>query len=101
MTSNDWWKTVSLFLWFYNTSATGLVLAYFYGVCRLGERNFKGRTSAGLLPLFFVLMGASTLIYSVSSSIVAIYLWYAIWPAIGGVLLLIVVYRAYRLMMGR
>ena len=101
MRANDWWKTVSLFLWFYNTSATAMVLLYFYGICRLAERKFSGRTYAGLLLFFFLLMGASTLIYSMSKSIVAINIWYAIWPGLAGVLLFIVVFRAYRLMMGR
>jgi prepilin signal peptidase PulO-like enzyme (type II secretory pathway) len=99
--SNDWWKTFSLFLWFYNTSLTAMLLVYFYGICRLSERRFKGKTYTFLLPFFFVLMGASTLIYSLADSIVAIYMWYAVWPAVAGVLLLIVVYRSYRLMMGR
>lgn len=101
MTANDWWKTFSLFLWFFNTAATGLVLIYFYGICRLAERRFKGKTYAFLLPIFFVLMGASTLLYSMADSMVAVYLWYAVWPAIAGILLLIVVFRSYRLMMGR
>ena len=79
-----------------------MLLVYFYGICRLSERRFKGRTYAFLLPFFFVLMGVSTLIYSLADSIVAIYLWYAVWPAVAGVvLLLFVVYRSYRLMLGR
>ena len=101
MSANDWWRTFSLFLWFYNTAATALVLVYLYGICRLAESRFKGRTYAFLLFFFFVLMGASTLVYSMADSIVAIYLWYAVWPAIAGILLLIVVFRSYRLMMGR
>jgi prepilin signal peptidase PulO-like enzyme (type II secretory pathway) len=101
LTTNEWWKTFSLFLWFYNTSATAMLLVYFYGICRLAERRFKGRTYVFLLPLFFVLMGASTLIYSLGDSIVAIYLWYAVWPAVAGILLLLIVYRSYRLMLGR
>lgn len=90
-----------MFLWFYNTSATGLVLAYFYGVCRLAEKKFGGRTHALLLIPFFVLMGTGTFIYSMGESVVAIYLHLAIWPALAGLCLLVVVYRAYRLMMGR
>jgi chromate transport protein ChrA len=78
-----------------------MLLVYFYGICRLAERRFKGRTYVFLLPLFFVLMGASTLIYSLGDSIVAIYLWYAVWPAVAGILLLLIVYRSYRLMLGR
>ena len=101
MTANEWWKTFSLFLWLYNTSATALLLFYFYGICRLSERRFSGRTFAILLPFFFVLMGASTLIFSLTDSIVAIYMWYAVWPAVAGILLLIVVYRSYRLMLGK
>jgi prepilin signal peptidase PulO-like enzyme (type II secretory pathway) len=101
LTSNDWWKAFSLFLWFYNTAATAMLLVYFYGICRLSERRFKGKAYTFLLPFFFVLMGASTLIYSLADSIVAIYLWYAVWPAVAGVILLIVVYRSYRLMLGR
>lgn len=100
MTAYDWWKTVSLFLWFYNTSATAMVLLYFYGICRLAEHRFRGRTYAGLLLLFFLLMGASTLIFSASSSIIATNIWYAIWPGISGVFLFIVVYRTHRVMMG-
>ncbi|NPV59793.1 MAG: hypothetical protein HPY75_09025 [Actinobacteria bacterium] len=99
--SNEWWKTLSLFLWFYNTSATAVLLVYFAGICRMAEHKFGGRTLYFLLPVFFVLMGASTLIYSMSDSIVAIKLWYAVWPMISGLILLVVVYRAYRLMMGR
>lgn len=101
MTANDWWKTFSLFLWFYTATATAVLLVYFYGICRLAERRFKGRTYALLLPLFFLLMGVSTLIYSLADSIVAFYLWYAVWPAVAGILLLVVVYRSYRLMLGR
>lgn len=101
MDSYSWWKTISLFLWFYNTIATGVVLIYFYGICRLAEQRFKGRTNAVLLLFFFVFMGASTLIYAVSNDIVAIKLAYAIWPAIGGILLLVVVYRVYVVMMRR
>jgi len=101
VTSYDWLKTFSLFLWFYNTSATGLVLVYFYGICRLAESKFKGQTYYPLILPFFILMGASTFIFSVGESIVAIYLHLAIWPALAGVCLLVVVYRAYRLMLGR
>ncbi len=99
--SNEWWKTLSLFLWFYNTSATAVVMIYFAGICRMAESKFGGKTYYYLLPVFFVLMGASTLIYSMSDSIVAIKIWYAVWPTVAGLLLFIVVYRAYRLMMGR
>lgn len=93
--------TISLFLWFFNTAATALVLVYFYGICRLAERKFKVRTYPVLLAFFFVLMGASTFIYSMTYTVVAIYWWYAIWPALGGVLLLTVVYRVYSVMMKR
>lgn len=99
MKAHDLWKTFSLFLWFYNTSATALLLAYFYGICRLAERKFKGYTFAGLLIIFFFLMGASSLIFSLSSGIVATETAFAIWPALAGSILLIVVFRAYRLMM--
>jgi prepilin signal peptidase PulO-like enzyme (type II secretory pathway) len=101
LTTNEWLKTFSLFLWFYNTSATAMLLIYFYGICRLAEHRFQGRTFAFLLPVFFVLMGASTLIFSLADSIVAIYIWYAVWPAVAGMLLLVVVYRSYRLMLGK
>jgi tellurite resistance protein TehA-like permease len=101
LTENDWWKTFSLFLWLYNTIAMGMLLFYFFGICRLAERKFKGRTYALLLPIFFVLIGASTLTYSLADSIVAVNLWYAVWPAVAGIILLVVVYRSYRLMMGR
>lgn len=100
MEASDWWNTFALFLWFYNTAATALVLVYFYGICRLAERRFMGRIYAGLLVIFFVLMGASTLIFALSESITAVNLWFAIWPGIAGVVLLFVVYRAYRVMMG-
>ncbi|MDY6795632.1 MAG: hypothetical protein SWK76_10205 [Actinomycetota bacterium] len=100
MKANDWWKTFSLFLWFYNTAAAGVVLVYFYGVCRMAERRFEGRTYAGLLVVFFFLMGGSTLVFSMSSSIVAIDIWFAIWPALAGIVLCFVVFRAYRIMMG-
>jgi hypothetical protein len=98
--ANDWWKTFALFLWFYNTTAIALVLVYFYGICRLAERRFMGRTYAGLLIIFFVLMGVSTLVFAVSESIIAVSLWFAIWPGIAGVVLLFIVFRAYRVMMG-
>ncbi len=102
LTANDWWKTFSLFLWFYNTSATAMLLVYFFGICRLSERRFKGSTYAHvLLPLFFVFMGVSTLVFSLSDSIVAINIWYAVWPAVAGIFLFTVVYRAYRLMLGK
>lgn len=101
MTSYDWWRTASLFLWFYNTSATGLVLAYFYGICRLAERKFGGRTYAYLIFPFFVLMGISTFIYSMGGSVVAIYIWFAIWPALAGLCLFTIIYRVYRLMLGK
>lgn len=100
MEASDWWKTFALFLWFYNTAATSLVLVYFYGICRLSERRFMGRTYAGLLIVFFVLMGASTLVFNLSESMTAITIWYAIWPAMAGLVLFFVVYRAYRVMMG-
>jgi hypothetical protein len=100
LVANDWWKTFSLFLWFYYTTATALVLVYFYGICRLAERKFMGRTYAGFLVVFFVLMGASTLIFAVSESIIAVNLWYAVWPGIAGLVLFFIVYRAYRVMMG-
>lgn len=100
MQANDWWKTLSLFLWFYNTSATGLVLLYFYGICSLAERKFEGRIFAALLLPFFVVVGASTLIFSLSSSIITTNIWLAVWPCMSGLLLLFVVYRAYRVMMG-
>ncbi len=99
--SMAWWKTLSLFLWFYNTSATAVVLVYFAGICRMAEKKFGGRTFYPLLPVFFLLMGASTLIYSMSDTIVAIKIWYAAWPTLAGLVLLVVVYRSYRLMMGR
>jgi multidrug transporter EmrE-like cation transporter len=101
MDSNSWWKTMSLFLWLYNTIVTGIVLLYFYGICRLAEQRFKGRTNAILLLFFFILMGSSTLIYSMSNDIVAIKIGYAVWPAIAGVLLFVVVYRVYGVMMKR
>ncbi|MGQ9476191.1 MAG: hypothetical protein ACUVRX_09830 [Actinomycetota bacterium] len=101
MTSYDWLRTLSLFLWFYNTSATGLVLVYFYGICRLAENKFGGRTYPLLIIPFFMLMGMSTFIFSVGRSIVAIYIHLAIWPALAGVCLFVVVYRVYRLMLGR
>ncbi|MBC7229836.1 MAG: hypothetical protein H5T74_05535 [Actinobacteria bacterium] len=97
----EWWKTLSLFLWFYNTSATAVLLVYFAGICRMAEEKFQGRTFYFLLPIFFVLMGGSTLVYSLSDSIVAIKIWYAFWPTAAGLILFVVVYRAYRLMMGR
>lgn len=100
MSAYDWWKTFSLFLWFFNTTATALVLAYFYAICRLAERKFEGRINAGLLLIFFVLMGASTLIFSVSTSIVANEILFALWPALAGVALFVVVFQAYRVMMG-
>lgn len=78
-----------------------MLLFYFYGICRLSEHRFQGKTYVFLLPFFFVLMGASTLIFSLADSIVAVYIWYAMWPAIAGILLLIVVYRSYRLMLGK
>ncbi len=99
MEANDWWMTISLFLWFFNTVATGLLLFYFYGICKLAERKFAARTYPVLLAFFFLLMGISTLIYSVSYSIVAINWWHAVWPALGGILLLVVVYRVYAVMM--
>jgi len=98
--AGDWWKTFALFLWFYNTAATAMVLIYFYGICRLAERRFMGHTYAWLLSVFFLLMGASTLIFAVSESIIAVNIWYAVWPGAAGVVLLFVVYRAYRVMMG-
>ncbi len=101
MTSYDWLRTFSLFLWFYNTSATGLVLLYFYGICRLAEDKFGGRTYASLIIPFFILMGVSTFIFSVGESVVAIYFHLAIWPALAGACLFTVVYRTYRLMLGR
>lgn len=101
MTSYAWWKTLSLFFWFYNATATAMVLAYFYGICRLAEERFGGRTYAPLLILFFVFMGSGTLIYALGESAVAIYPRYAIWPALAGLLLLVVVYRVYRLMLGK
>ncbi len=101
MTSYAWWKTLSLFFWFYNAVATAMVLAYFYGICRLAEQRFGGRTYAPLLIPFFVFMGAGTLIYALGESAVAVYPWYAIWPALAGLSLLVVVYRVYRLMLGR
>jgi hypothetical protein len=101
LASNDWWRVLSLFLWLYYTSAMGVILVYFYGICRLAEHKFAGNTYTFLLPVFFVLMGASTLIYSMADSIVNIYLWYAALPTVAGLLLLVVVYRSYRLMMGR
>jgi hypothetical protein len=101
LTESDWWKTFSLFLWFYNTSAIGMLLVYFYGICRLSERRFKGKTSAFLLPLFFVLMSTSVLVFSLADTVVAVCLWYAILPAVAGVSLMVVVYRSYRLMLGR
>lgn len=101
MTENDWLKTFSLFIWFYNASAMAMLLVYFYGICRLAERRFQGRTYAFLLPIFFVIMGVSTLVFSLADSIIAFYLWYAVWPAAAGLLLVVVVYRSYRLMLGR
>ena len=101
MTANDWWKTLLLFLWFYNTSAMGMLLIYFYGICRLSERRFDGKTSAFLLPLFFVPISAGTLILSLADSLAAIYFLYAILPAVAGASLLVVAYRSYRLMLGR
>lgn len=100
MTSYAWWKTLSLFLWLYNASASAMILAYFFGICRLAEQRFGGRTYAPLLALFFIFMGAGTLFYALGdSSFIA--LWYAILPALAGMALLVVVYRVYRLMLGR
>ncbi len=101
MTENAWLKTLSLFIWLYNASATAFLLAYFYAICRLAERRFRGRTFAFLLPVFFALMATSTLVFSLSDSITAFYLCHAVWPALASVLLAVVVYRSYRLMLGR
>lgn len=100
MKASDWWKTISLFLWIYETAASGLVLLYFYGICRLAERRFSGRTYAFLILPYFLLMAASSLIFSTSSSLVATDIAYAVWPGLAGILLFFVVYRAYRLMLG-
>jgi hypothetical protein len=98
--ANDWWKTLSLFLWLYNALATALVLAYFYGICRLAERNFEGRIYAVLLLPFFLLTYIGMLAFSVSSSVIITSLWFAIWSGLSSVLLIFVVYRAYRVMLG-
>ncbi len=101
MTETAWLRTFSLFLWIYNAAASALLLAYFYGICRLAERRFGGRTYAFLLPVFLALMFVSTLFFSLSDSLAALSLWHAVWPALASILLAVVVYRSYRLMMGR
>ncbi len=100
MQTDDWWKTLSLFLWLYNTLATGFILAYFYGICRLAERKFEGRIYAVLLLPFFLLTCAGTLGFTISSSIIIKTLWFAIWSGLSSVFLFFVVYRAYRVMLG-
>jgi hypothetical protein len=100
MKANDWLKTASLFLWLYETAVSGLVLLYFYGICRLAENRFKGRTYAILLIPYFLLMAASTLVFATSTRVVATDMIYAIWPGLAALFLFFVVYRAYRLMMG-
>ncbi|OFW59359.1 MAG: hypothetical protein A2W01_09060 [Candidatus Solincola sediminis] len=100
MKANDWWKTASLFLWLYETAATGLVLLYFFGICRLAERRFEGRAYAFLLLPYFLLMSVTTLIFATSTRMIATDIAYAIWPGLAGILLFFVVYRTYRLMMG-
>lgn len=100
MKANDWWKTASLFLWLYETAASGLVLLYFYGICRLAERRFSGRTYAFLLVPYFLIMAVSTLFFATSNRLIVTDIVYAVWPGMAGALLLFVVYRTYRLMMG-
>lgn len=100
MQGSDWWKTVSLFLWFYYALASGMLLLYLYGICRLAERKFKGRTYAYLLLPFFMLMIAGALFFSTSSELSPSSIWIAILPLASCLFLLVVVYRAYRVMMG-
>jgi hypothetical protein len=97
---NDWWETLSLFLWFYYAVASGVVFLYLYGICRLAERNFEGRTYAYLLLPFFVLMIVGTLIFYTAKEISPFRIWIVISSWLGCLFLLIVVYRAYRVMMG-
>jgi len=90
-----------MFLWLYNTSATGMLLLYVYGICRLAESRFGGRTYPWLLAFFFVLLAGSTLYFCLSDSLVVDQVWYAIWPATAGMMLLVVIHRVYGLMLGR
>jgi hypothetical protein len=98
--ANDWWKTLSLFLWMFNTVATAVVIAYFYGICRLAERKFEGRIYAVLLLPFFVLTGVGTLDFAISSSVIITSVWFAIWSGLSSIFLFFVVFRAYRVMLG-
>jgi hypothetical protein len=97
--AKDWWEAVSLFLWMYCVASSGLLLFYFHGICRLSERKFKGRTYAWLLIPFYLLFSAGTLLFHTSSSL-SPHIRVAIWPWIASFLLLFVVYRTYRVMMG-
>lgn len=101
MTSYDWWRTVSLFLWLYNISATGMLLFYVYGICRLAESRFGGRTYPWLLLLFFLLLAGSSLYYCLSDSVAVVHVWYAVWPALAGMMLLVFISRVHRLMLGQ
>jgi hypothetical protein len=89
-----------VFLWLYNSAATGFLLAYFYGICSLAESKFQGRIHAWLLLPFFVLNCAGTLWFALSTSVIITSLWFAAWSGLSSLLLFFVAYRAYRVMLG-
>ncbi|MEJ5185765.1 MAG: hypothetical protein WHT46_01620 [Candidatus Geothermincolales bacterium] len=99
MKAIHWWRSLSLFLWIYCTSAAGFLLVYVYGIGRLAERKFGGRAFLFLLPAAFALLATSNGLFALSSQTLADELPFSILPALAGAFLLAVTWRLRNIML--
>jgi hypothetical protein len=99
MKAVHWWRSLSIFLWLYSTSAAALLFAYVYGIGRLAERKFGGRALLFLLPVAFALLSTCNGLFVLSSEVMADRPFFSAWPALAGLFLLVVTWRLRDIML--
>ncbi len=99
MRAIHWWRSLSLFLWFYSTSVAAFILVYVYGIGRLAERKFGGRALLFLLPIAFLLLAFSNGLFAITTYTMADRFLFSVWPALAGIFLLAVTWRLRGIML--